>query len=845
MNEEECKQFLADRTRNPLTGRPIKFEGPKYNELMRQCKKYLSVETNTKPSTSSPSSRISNSLLKSTHLSNSPKRESGQKIAPITALPASMRTLTIPLLPAITMSPKAKQSIHRKSPARNKKSISPKAKEPASHRIQHPIDNLSTKIIKPQSLRHIRRLRTSKQTYEGFVKSKKSFEYFSGNFNDITMETFIETTYMYGKDREYKDVMQIIMCELSFEEIYDLILTLLGFDMHDILRLDQCYNLLWYLHNVQPKINERPLAPLTRYFKSYDTRIIWECLGPHYDGFEDVVSIIFAFITGYRLPDEIAPNVQYSITKEVQPCVANALANMVHNFLTIRSHQRRITTLPSPPPYIYISKLELSNNILPIILSINMHHLEESMQEHGFVSTPWKSRTNQYCELEDFLFEVFFYYDQILTRGKDIGPPPFLNHANIGNISNILKKYTLKELIDAYEPGQFWMDRNQLIDVIIDESSNIPKWGLRNRYCNNDTTNNVVTLNLHKDMNKYDPNNMTLSYGVRGNYRCYQIDELIESFRQYDGVSRFRVPDWTNESPDPRYRIGPIDPTTGQRLPEEFPLRSIYQLSHLLHLIEVSRVFASHDNKAAILLNIILDGLKTQRTRKSLKALKEEYNTFNDVEQELINLYLAWVFICSMWMRFWLGPKYSWADVRYDMANEKALVGHRCVPTKREKHIIIQREVYNLLMFIINEQPKILQWVSSLPELSYNFTTNLLEEQPNTLDDVLSGIFFKNECMGFGGDKLIQSAYGIITTLHPNTKGNEFTQYIAKYFPEISKMERKIVEDLLQQYAVANADQWTQDMLATLKERQKELAEDLPILRQFFPERVGYTPHTA
>lgn len=53
--------------------------------------------------------------------------------------------------------------------------------------------------------------------------------------------------------------------------------------------------------------------------------------------------------------------------------------------------------------------------------------------------------------------------------------------------------------------------------------------------------------------------------------------------------------------------------------------------------------------------------------------------------------------------------------------------------------------------------------------------------------------------------------------------------------------EKKIVEELLQQYNGGDPDKWTKEMVETLK----ELAEDIPILEQFYPERVEYNPHTA
>lgn len=705
---------------------------------------------------------------------------------------------------------------------------------------------LATNIIKPGAIEEITNERTNKGSYEIFNDPNTEFAHVRHykkalpNFSNVHIYDFITTSHVMTKKGANANVIPIIMCELSSEEVYDLIASLLGFDMNGILSIDQCYNLLGYLRWVHMGKSEKIMGPLSQYFNSYDTEVIRQCLGPNYKGQKDPVSIIFAFVTGKTLPDNIIPNSQYHIMKQIPPCIASHLS-LIGIHMKIKPGERYLFS----PPYIHISEFELSKNIMPIVLSLRMDNVDNLMQKYEVILSPWNK--NPYSKIQYFLEEILLYYDDILTRDENIGPPPDIDDANIENIRNILKKYTLKEISDAYDPGYFWTTRDQLIDVIIDESSTIPKWRLRNRYCNNDNTRNASTLVLHGHTKKNNLDNITLSYGVRGNYRCYQVDELIDSFREYDGVFRFIVPDWTNESINPHQRIGPIDPATGLPLPEEFPRESITKLYMLIGLIRYhildrdERVPKPGDYIMSILHTIIGEGLR-KRSDKSLSVLKYEYNTFSPEEQDLINLYLAWVFICSMWMRFWLGPKHSWADVRLNMADEKSLAGRRCVPTKREKHIDIQRYVYNILMGILHTNVKILQWVNLLPELSYNFETNIITVQPNLLNDVLRGIFFKNACMGYGGDQLIQSSYGIITSLHPDI---DFTQYIAKYYPEISEIEKKVVEELLQKYSGPDPDKWTKEMMETLRERQVELSGSIPDLRTFIPGRVQYNPHTA
>ena len=51
MLKQQCDEFLLNPTRNPITGRAIKIDGPTYKKLMTECAKFKS-ETKKKPSTS-------------------------------------------------------------------------------------------------------------------------------------------------------------------------------------------------------------------------------------------------------------------------------------------------------------------------------------------------------------------------------------------------------------------------------------------------------------------------------------------------------------------------------------------------------------------------------------------------------------------------------------------------------------------------------------------------------------------------------------------------------------------------------------------------------------------------
>lgn len=77
---------------------------------------------------------------------------------------------------------------------------------------------------------------------------------------------------------------------------------------------------------------------------------------------------------------------------------------------------------------------------------------------------------------------------------------------------------------------------------------------------------NVMSGDHHGEMKKDNFTNPTLSYGVSKNYNCYQVEELIGSWREDDNNFHFRVSDWIKGDTNPR----------------DFPIDSIKQLRELL-----------------------------------------------------------------------------------------------------------------------------------------------------------------------------------------------------------------------------------------------------------------------
>jgi hypothetical protein len=192
---------------------------------------------------------------------------------------------------------------------------------------------------------------------------------------------------------------------------------------------------------------------------------------------------------------------------------------------------------------------------------------------------------------------------------------------------------------------------------------------------------NIMEGELHGAMNKDDPQDPTLSYGVQKNYRCYQINELEAAFNDHDGAFRFRVPDWNAPGPN---KPTTIDPITGNPLVSDFSLESIQQLQLFLQ---------NAPYNVEGLIQKIRQGLQAfNDIRRRVMTIRAQYNEMNTQQQYNVRLYLTWMFIYGMWMRFWKGEGHAW-PTQFNKTDENL----RCTTQDRDKHATIQRGSAKLL----------------------------------------------------------------------------------------------------------------------------------------------------
>jgi len=635
-------------------------------------------------------------------------------------------------------------------------------------------------------------------------------------------EIITSTQYVYYIDKNGMKVVNGFMEYImnSEPQLLAELATELGFNrLNDT--VDTYCNLFWYINVSEGLVLDLFTRTEKSYISGLDVNGLLRLLGQNYRGPRDKASLIFAVISGRSAPrPEIKDIPRYQDVVKYSPENVWLLAEKLYNIIDIPNR------FISPyPPYVHVA-LQPHNSIEQLVAIVNKDNVNVLAERFGILYP-------EVVENEDVSDKIKYYvsevknYEPILGRPTNLLPPPSLAGKNLDQITNILSQYTTKEIVSAYEPIGAWTDREDLIGVISIEMRGGSMWAWRHRYCNNDDTENVMSVEQHGDMDKDDPNNPTLSYGVTKNYRCYQVDELTAFFgpdpNADDDIFRFRVPDWRDDIDDP---------VTGQKLINEFPLESIKQLRELLRnpprgydveslLIQVNEGIDAADN-----------------TKLKLRTLKTQYQKLPEDAKYLVRYYLAWIFVYGMWMRFWKGPGNEWPTAWIEGGGYAG----RCEVGRRDQHVFIQQSVRTSIMESYEQIPGLKQWIENLPLVDYNFKTGDAKAAAgdvSTVLTILDKIQLGDFCLAHGSDLLLKTSYFLITYLL-DYNNDEFNNFIREMLQPLKVLELQVVE-----YQLANIKDRTAalDRVVALEARREELLKLLPYQPDFIPKTVGKTGH--
>lgn len=567
--------------------------------------------------------------------------------------------------------------------------------------------------------------------------------------------------------------------DINLAKINDILTEILESSWND--SIDVSYNLLWYLCiSIDPYrtgLNKREISYLIK--AKIDE--LNELVGDTYTGARDRASLIFTLLSGQIIPP-VELTVRYNQIKQYKP-------NVIYN-LTFGSHNGMIDhnqgTYSIQGPYTYLS-LQPPSVIEQIISTIDdSQNIDKLIQKLGIGPiNNFRTMTNE--DKLIYLQGDLSLYQNVFTREDGTQRPPSLNGLNKDEILGIMSWYTNMELIDAYEPRGRWNSRYELIRLICSDVLDSGKWSIHSVLnCNNDHTINIITTELHGEVNKLDSEDPTLSYGIHKNYRCYQVSELDASFGEYDGVFLFRVPDWSASE---------IDPITRNPLIKEFSLDSIRQLKSLLE--NVSKEQNNYSvNELLGKINTGLDYMKS--VAMQIRYLKQQLDGFTFEQRQTVELYLAWMFTYSMWMRFWKGPGNLWplskVNVRIKFNRNRS---QRSSPEERDEHIFIQNGVRTAIVEMYEKDPVLTKWIEALPTIYYDFSTEEASCASHNIKSILDKIALGDYCMGFGSDTILKTAYYYITFLLERPQGHSFDEFIETKFPRLQDLEYSSITNQL------------------------------------------------
>ena len=587
--------------------------------------------------------------------------------------------------------------------------------------------------------------------------------------------------------------------------------------------IDAYYNLLWYLNVASDPYDIGLTIDEKEYVSSLNVEQLVKLLGPNYRGPHDFASLLFATVSGKSSPrPDITTSPRYSQVAATEPPI---VWNLAKNLYGIVDTENKIFSLY--PPYVHVA-LQAPSVLEQIIGSVNEANVDQYIDAYQIVFPPRNPPNTNRGKIKYFIDEIT-KYDQVFARNDAVLAPPILTGKTKDQIRNILAVYTMKELVDAYEPMGIWRNRGELIDIIREEGRGGSTWSWRHRWCNNDDTRNLIEGEFHGDMNKDDPTNPTLSYGVQKNYRCYQMFELEESFREIDDIFHFAVPDYI----DPKSGVkGIIDPTTGALLIKDFPIESIRQLRTLLRNAPIRY-------KVIPLLAKVDQGLEAANNAVILmRRLRTQYEAMDDASKYIIRLYLSWLFVFGMWLRYWNGPGNPWPTRWMDGGGQNEL----CEGARRDEHTFIQQSIRTAIIEAYEKDPELQQWIEALPLVDYNFRSGepaIATGGVTTIKTILDNIQLGNFCIPHGSDLILRTSYFLINRILGFNTVPEFNNFINEMLVPLTDIERQVVDYQLQTIKDNKGNR-----VATLRSRQAKLALPLPKQPLFDPNTVDNTQHT-
>ncbi len=598
---------------------------------------------------------------------------------------------------------------------------------------------------------------------------------------------------------------------------------------------DVIYDLLFYFSIVAGGTLIDYTNPELAYISGLTKQQLFNILGSRYGGQQDKTSMLFTLLTGTKISRvNTFTDRNYQIVKNYPAAGAWNL------------YQTRITDVSNVvngrlPVYIALACI-IRKITDDIIISADVQNIDTLINQYQVVLPPQDAVRTPAEKITAFIKQIKLY-DRVLSRlaGTQAPEKYYLLKARPGpDRRDYLKKYTTRELLNAYGPVDGWDSRSNLIATIDSIAEAGARWYLTHTTCKNDDAQ-TIDLEQRIDINKDNPNDPTVSYGFPDFYNCYQVSELDANFgMQHESttgegdVFKFGNPDY-----DQSLR-GTINPASGTIYTDQFELTSMRSLL---------RILRNYRPQLAIINSLIAKintGIEFNNDEgRRLRQLGNTYRGFNENQKDLVKLVMAWFFMFAMWMRFWKGPGYTWPVETIRAENTARWEAAQRVDDidDREEHVFIQYNVLSKLKERYERDPAIREWIESLPRVTYNFQNGRLtiSGQGDTIFNLVDTCASGQYCMGLGGDAFLQNSYIDITRILDEQDINTF---IAQQLPQLLELERQVVRDQLAAIRNPTANEDVIRRVRVLRNRERELSQPLRPQNAFVPENVGSSIHT-
>lgn len=461
----------------------------------------------------------------------------------------------------------------------------------------------------------------------------------------------------------------------------------------------------------------------------------------------DRASIMFKLLTGYNPPRADATREpRYQALINTSPIIIQRLAKYVYNYFGPEQYNS-YEFYSQYTPYRHVALQQISV-LEPFVIQYSSDKVDYFAGRMGMIIP---NNVNK----EQYYFDNMKHYTKILTRNpKRLFPVPDLENKPTNTIDKLLEPYTDEELLDGYEISNryyVYKGRIRLISDIKNERSRTNNvWQFRKNHCLNADRNNIFELEPRVDTLD-DP---IISYGTMKNYRCWNKSELEELWNERGGIFSFTVPDW---------KLG--DPY------KTFPAVSIRELKELLFNTG-NPIF----NQLIGQIDLGLEAMTNANVR--IKTYRDHYLKLSKTDQNLVIEYLIWLFLTSMYMRFWKGPGNPYPEVWVEGGGGNEL----CDITQRTENVNKQFLVRSRILEKM--KPEIEQWVLSFPRIEYNFKEGTSAVGAETINFIVEEAQMGNFCLAEASDHLVQTSYYLLTRiLNINLAG--FNQTVNKHLSEL------------------------------------------------------------